>query len=193
MDWVKKAAAIRISSYPAANSATTRPGKLIHNWLEIFDLRGSVCAGFTGRFAVSVAQVSASRLEVYETLLAMVRLLVDHPEQVEISAVETRQRTSFCIRSNQQDVGKLIGKQGRTARQPLVTSDAPTDVESERRSVDSHVRTYEKVRCRQTMPNTARAELTHSSANLPLRITPSGRLLIPLIRSIRELIHTCYA
>ena len=53
---------------------------------------------------------------VYKTLLNMVVCLVDHTEDVEIAIVPGEQDTIFRMQANPLDIGKLIGKQGRTAR-----------------------------------------------------------------------------
>jgi predicted RNA-binding protein YlqC (UPF0109 family) len=42
--------------------------------------------------------------------------LVDHPEAVEVSEVEGEQTSVIELRVAKDDVGKIIGKQGRTAR-----------------------------------------------------------------------------
>ena len=42
--------------------------------------------------------------------------LVDHPEEVVVSEVEGEQTTIFELKVAQGDIGKIIGKQGRTAR-----------------------------------------------------------------------------
>jgi uncharacterized protein len=42
--------------------------------------------------------------------------LVDHPEDVTVSEVEGEQTTIFELKVAQNDIGKIIGKQGRTAR-----------------------------------------------------------------------------
>jgi len=44
------------------------------------------------------------------------RSLVDHPEQVEVSEFEGEQGTVLELRVAREDLGKVIGKQGRTAR-----------------------------------------------------------------------------
>ncbi|MBW1694054.1 MAG: KH domain-containing protein [Deltaproteobacteria bacterium] len=46
----------------------------------------------------------------------IVQALVDHPEQVAISEVEGKQSTVFEIKVAKEDIGKIIGKQGRTAQ-----------------------------------------------------------------------------
>ena len=51
-----------------------------------------------------------------ELLRQIVQALVDHPEQIAISAVEGNQSTVLEIKVAKEDIGKIIGKQGRTAR-----------------------------------------------------------------------------
>ena len=42
--------------------------------------------------------------------------LVDHPEQVEVSRVGGNQTSVIELKVSKEDLGKVIGKQGRTAR-----------------------------------------------------------------------------
>ena len=42
--------------------------------------------------------------------------LVDHPDDVQVSEVEGEQTTVLELKVAQDDLGKVIGKQGRTAR-----------------------------------------------------------------------------
>ncbi|MCR5814524.1 MAG: KH domain-containing protein [Desulfovibrio sp.] len=42
--------------------------------------------------------------------------LVDHPENVQVSEIEGEQTTVLELKVAQDDLGKVIGKQGRTAR-----------------------------------------------------------------------------
>ncbi len=44
------------------------------------------------------------------------RALVDNPDEVQVSVVEGEQTTVVELRVDPQDLGKVIGKQGRTAR-----------------------------------------------------------------------------
>jgi uncharacterized protein len=44
------------------------------------------------------------------------KALVDEPDQVQVSAVEGEQSTVLELRVAPNDLGKVIGKQGRTAR-----------------------------------------------------------------------------
>jgi len=46
----------------------------------------------------------------------IVQALVDHPEQVAISEVEGKRNTVLEIKVAEEDIGKIIGKQGRTAQ-----------------------------------------------------------------------------
>lgn len=46
----------------------------------------------------------------------MVDRLVDHPEEVKISEVAGEHTQVFELRVNKEDLGKIIGKQGRTAK-----------------------------------------------------------------------------
>jgi predicted RNA-binding protein YlqC (UPF0109 family) len=51
-----------------------------------------------------------------ELIEHIVQALVDHPEQVAISEVGGKQSTVFEIKVAKEDIGKIIGKQGRTAQ-----------------------------------------------------------------------------
>jgi uncharacterized protein len=55
-------------------------------------------------------------LPVANILLVIVNRLVDHPEAVRIESTESEGNTTFTIVSDPPDIGKIIGKQGRTAR-----------------------------------------------------------------------------
>lgn len=46
----------------------------------------------------------------------MVKSLVDYPEQVDVKEVVGEQTTVVELKVAKQDLGKVIGKQGRTAR-----------------------------------------------------------------------------
>ncbi|HEV2379740.1 MAG TPA: KH domain-containing protein [Terriglobia bacterium] len=51
-----------------------------------------------------------------ELVESIAKALVDYPEQVHVQAVDGEQVTVLELRVNSSDVGKVIGKQGRTAR-----------------------------------------------------------------------------
>jgi predicted RNA-binding protein YlqC (UPF0109 family) len=44
------------------------------------------------------------------------RSLVDNPDQVQVTQIDGEQTTILELRVHQSDLGKVIGKQGRTAR-----------------------------------------------------------------------------
>jgi predicted RNA-binding protein YlqC (UPF0109 family) len=62
--------------------------------------------------------------EVREWLLKTVQLIVDHPEDVRIEAATAEDRTAFRIKANPGDVGKVIGRQGRTSQSLRVLAGA---------------------------------------------------------------------
>ncbi len=49
-------------------------------------------------------------------LLVLVRYLVDEPESVEVSGTETDSRVDLELRVADGDMGRVIGRQGRTIR-----------------------------------------------------------------------------
>jgi predicted RNA-binding protein YlqC (UPF0109 family) len=51
-----------------------------------------------------------------ELIEAIAKALVDHPDQVTVNEVDGEATTVLELRVAQQDLGKVIGKQGRTAR-----------------------------------------------------------------------------
>ncbi len=51
-----------------------------------------------------------------ELIHAIAVELVDHPEQVEVTEIPGEQNTVIELRVAEDDVGKVIGKEGRTAQ-----------------------------------------------------------------------------
>ena len=51
-----------------------------------------------------------------DLMTQIAKALVDKPDQVEVSEVEGEQTTVIELRVAKEDLGKVIGKQGRTAR-----------------------------------------------------------------------------
>ncbi|MBZ5526999.1 MAG: KH domain-containing protein [Acidobacteriia bacterium] len=51
-----------------------------------------------------------------ELVEAIAKALVDHPEDVQVKAVEGPQSAVFELRVHPEDLGKVIGRQGRTAK-----------------------------------------------------------------------------
>ena len=51
-----------------------------------------------------------------ELMEAIAKALVDHPDQVQVRAVEGEQVTVLELHVHPEDLGKVIGRQGRTAK-----------------------------------------------------------------------------
>jgi uncharacterized protein len=51
-----------------------------------------------------------------ELVTDIAKALVDHPEQVQVNSIEGEQVTVLELRVAQDDLGKVIGRQGRTAK-----------------------------------------------------------------------------
>jgi hypothetical protein len=58
----------------------------------------------------------ASEPTLKELLETMIRALVDIPEDVKISEISGEQTTVFELVVAKEDLGKVIGKQGKTAK-----------------------------------------------------------------------------
>lgn len=55
-------------------------------------------------------------MDMKELISYIAKALVDHPEAVEVSEVEGEQTSVIELKVAKDDLGKVIGKQGRTAR-----------------------------------------------------------------------------
>jgi hypothetical protein len=55
-------------------------------------------------------------MEMKELITYIAKALVDEPEAVEVSEVEGEQTSVIELKVAKADLGKVIGKQGRTAR-----------------------------------------------------------------------------
>jgi uncharacterized protein len=51
-----------------------------------------------------------------ELVESIARALVDHPDEVQVKSIENAQGTILELRVNHEDLGKVIGRQGRTAK-----------------------------------------------------------------------------
>ncbi len=54
--------------------------------------------------------------EMSDLILYMAQALVDNPDQVEVTEIEGQQTSVIELKVAKEDLGKVIGKQGRTAR-----------------------------------------------------------------------------
>lgn len=51
-----------------------------------------------------------------DLLVEIAKALVDNPDEVKVTEVEGEQTTVLELRVREEDLGKVIGRQGRTAR-----------------------------------------------------------------------------
>ena len=56
------------------------------------------------------------KVRMKELVESIARALVDHPDDVQVRSVEGSQVTVLELRVHPQDLGKVIGRQGRTAK-----------------------------------------------------------------------------
>jgi predicted RNA-binding protein YlqC (UPF0109 family) len=95
-------------------------------WPQVFARRSFRVVRFALRFNVSKYQTQIpvwgkimtqlDMVHVDELVREIARALVDEPNAVEVEAVSREENTVLNLRVAPQDVGKVIGKQGRTAR-----------------------------------------------------------------------------
>jgi predicted RNA-binding protein YlqC (UPF0109 family) len=55
-------------------------------------------------------------MEMKELIEYIAKVLVDNPEEVNVTELEGKQTSVIELRVAKEDLGKVIGKQGRTAR-----------------------------------------------------------------------------
>ena len=72
--------------------------------------------------------------ELRNLVEVMAKALVDYPDQVNVAEVEGEQTTVIELRVAKEDLGKIIGKEGRTARS-LRTILAAVSTKLKKRSV----------------------------------------------------------
>ena len=66
--------------------------------------------------ATPAANGQSSDKRMRQLILEIVQALVDQPDGVSVELIEDREATILQVRVAPQDIGKVIGKQGRTAR-----------------------------------------------------------------------------
>jgi predicted RNA-binding protein YlqC (UPF0109 family) len=68
-------------------------------------------------FVICISKPPAKEDGTMKDLIGYIaQALVDHPEQVSVTEVEGDQTTVLELKVAKEDIGKVIGKQGRTAR-----------------------------------------------------------------------------
>ncbi len=70
-------------------------------------------------------------MNLREDLLDVVKLLVDEPEAVRIEEIEDHDSIRFELEVASDDLGKVIGRQGRTVRALRVLLDSKGDRDGE--------------------------------------------------------------
>ena len=55
-------------------------------------------------------------MEIKELVTRIVKELVEYPDEVDVSEVKSETTTVIELKVNSSDIGKVIGKQGRTAK-----------------------------------------------------------------------------
>ncbi len=75
-----------------------------------------------------------SRVE--EVVDAVARQLVDHPEEVEVTTTERRSGVCVEVRTADGDLGKMIGRQGRTAAAVRTLVSITAELEGSEASVE---------------------------------------------------------
>ena len=60
--------------------------------------------------------MNGSQREIHQMLLSVVRSLADSPDQVQVELISGEENTLFRVEAASSDVGRLIGKNGQTAR-----------------------------------------------------------------------------
>ncbi len=51
-----------------------------------------------------------------ELIRTIVTPFVDHPDDIQVTKEESGERTTYILSVNKEDMGKVIGKRGRTAQ-----------------------------------------------------------------------------
>jgi hypothetical protein len=64
----------------------------------------------------AVATQSSNAAEISDLIIGIAKALVDSPDNVSVQAISDNDSTVLRLQVAQSDVGKIIGKQGRTAR-----------------------------------------------------------------------------
>ena len=57
-----------------------------------------------------------SQSAVHQSLVRVIGLIVDEPEEIDLEEIPGRDSTLFELQVAPEDLGKVIGRQGRTAR-----------------------------------------------------------------------------
>jgi predicted RNA-binding protein YlqC (UPF0109 family) len=73
---------------------------------------------------------------IADAITTLIKLMVDHPDGVNVASVVGTEGTTLRISVDPADIGKVIGKQGRTARSLRVIVTAMGMASKQRISLD---------------------------------------------------------
>jgi predicted RNA-binding protein YlqC (UPF0109 family) len=79
-------------------------------------LAGEALFEFSRHWLLSFCTANPGGVVMKELIQYIAEALVDHPEEVSVSEVEGNQTSVLELKVAKEDLGKVIGKQGRTAR-----------------------------------------------------------------------------
>ena len=75
---------------------------------------GKLISFFTGGAKKENSNVSGSLREMESFVEYVVKALVDHPDQVEMNTVDGEDGATIQVRCRKEDIGKIVGKRGKT-------------------------------------------------------------------------------
>ena len=64
------------------------------------------------------------------------RALTDHPDKVEVLEIDSSDGSRITVKTGPGDLGKLIGRQGRTATAVRALADVTAEIDGRRATVD---------------------------------------------------------
>lgn len=64
----------------------------------------------------AITECRGGKMQMRDLIEFMAKALVDNPDSVEVREIEGEQSSVIELRVSREDLGKVIGKQGRTAR-----------------------------------------------------------------------------
>ena len=75
---------------------------------------GKLFSFFTGGAKKSAASASGDIRDMEGFVEYVVKALVDNPDQVDVTAVDSKDGATIQVRCCKEDIGKIVGKRGKT-------------------------------------------------------------------------------
>ena len=75
---------------------------------------GKLFSFFTGGAKKSAASASGDIRDMEGFVEYVVKALVDNPDQVDVTAVDGKEGATIQVRCCKEDIGKIVGKRGKT-------------------------------------------------------------------------------